>query len=260
MRGLWLAALFVACLGAQTSAPLPDDYEADFEDEAIVNNVLRLTIQADDIYVSSAIQDFVLKQAERMAAAAQRRLDRQQKRIDAAKAAIAEGKAEPATLPPLLEEMQRRLESARQAFSRRDVLKDIVDAARAERERKSLSARRGGRGTARGNVMTRYDGSGRFTALDLRLVASAFSRRFHRALPISAAGTTGVHRSLGFDHRGRIDVPINPDDPEGVWLRQYLEALRIPYYAFRAAVRGSATGPHIHIGPGSTRTVAGGSD
>jgi hypothetical protein len=36
-----------------------------------------------------------------------------------------------------------------------------------------------------------------------------------------------------------------------VWLRHYLEASAIPYYAFRSSVPGKATGAHIHIGPPS---------
>jgi hypothetical protein len=62
-----------------------------------------------------------------------------------------------------------------------------------------------------------------------------------------------VHRALGFDHTGRIDVALMPDSTEGVWLRRYLESKSIPYYAFRAAIAGKATAAHIHIGPGSTR-------
>ena len=72
-------------------------------------------------------------------------------------------------------------------------------------------------------------------------------------MPISARGETALHRSLGFDHRGRIDVALNPDQREGVWLRTWLQRSKIPYYAFRAAVRGKATAPHIHLGPPSTR-------
>jgi len=48
-------------------------------------------------------------------------------------------------------------------------------------------------------------------------------------------------------------VAVNPDSPEGIWLREYLDERAIPYYAFRTAMRGKATAPHIHIGPGSTR-------
>jgi hypothetical protein len=49
-----------------------------------------------------------------------------------------------------------------------------------------------------------------------------------------------------------------PDAPEGVWLRDFLTRNRIPYFAFRHAVPGKATGAHIHIGPGSSRIRNGG--
>ena len=60
----------------------------------------------------------------------------------------------------------------------------------------------------------RYDGDGTFSMV-------AFSRStgvreaFGKTLPVSAMGETAVHRSLGFDHRGRVDVAIHPDHPKG---------------------------------------------
>jgi len=84
----------------------------------------------------------------------------------------------------------------------------------------------------------------------------AFSSKFDRPLPISAEGETEVHRALGFDHRGRVDVAVVPSAPEGVWLRQYLQLRKIPYYAFSRAIPGKATAAHIHIGPGSTRLAS----
>ena len=53
-----------------------------------------------------------------------------------------------------------------------------------------------------------------------------------------------------------MDVAVEPDSREGKWLRQYLEAHRIPYFAFWHAAAGKATGAHIHIGPESTRLSA----
>jgi hypothetical protein len=50
-----------------------------------------------------------------------------------------------------------------------------------------------------------------------------------------------------------VDVALNPDQREGIWLLKYLKKTKIPYYAFRAAVRGKATAPHIHLGPPSLR-------
>ena len=104
-----------------------------------------------------------------------------------------------------------------------------------------------------GKVYTRYDGSGVFTRADLQRVSTAFASHFAKELPISADGETALHRSLGFDHRGRVDVAVSPDQPEGVWLMHFLQTNKIPYFAFRMAVKGMATGAHIHIGPGSTR-------
>ncbi len=59
-----------------------------------------------------------------------------------------------------------------------------------------------------------------------------------------------MHRALGFDHRGRVDVAVVPSAPEGIWLRQYLQSRKIPYYAFSRAIPGKATAAHIHIGHG----------
>jgi len=59
---------------------------------------------------------------------------------------------------------------------------------------------------------------------------------------------------MGFDHRGRFDVALNPGGAEGAWVRRYLTAKRVLFLAFRGAVRGQATGAHIHIGKPSTRT------
>jgi len=43
-----------------------------------------------------------------------------------------------------------------------------------------------------------------------------------------------------------------------VWLIDYLKENHIPFFAFRQAVKGKATGAHIHIGPMSTKLASGG--
>lgn len=88
---------------------------------------------------------------------------------------------------------------------------------------------------------------------DLTAISRRFEEHFHHSLPVSALGQTLVHQSMGLDHRNRVDVALSPDQPEGLWLRQLLEMLHVPYLAFRSAVAGAATAPHIHIGTGSTR-------
>ena len=79
-----------------------------------------------------------------------------------------------------------------------------------------------------------------------------FEKQFGKPLPVSAMGETAVHRSLGFDHRGRVDVAISPDHPKAsgcsnTWSEAH-SVLRLP-----PGGAGKATGAHIHIGPMSTR-------
>ena len=46
---------------------------------------------------------------------------------------------------------------------------------------------------------------------------------------------------------------LNPDGAEGVALINFLQSNGIPFSAFRTAIPGVATGPHIHIGMPSHR-------
>jgi len=87
---------------------------------------------------------------------------------------------------------------------------------------------------------------------DIALVKLAYQKEFSKALPLSAAGDTMTHRAMGFNHRNRVDVAVNAGQPEGIWLRRFLAAHRIPYFAFWRASPGRATAAHIHIGPLST--------
>ena len=102
-------------------------------------------------------------------------------------------------------------------------------------------------------ALIRYNGSANWVLTDAAKVQSFFASRFNQALPISAFGQTAVHDHLGFDHRNSIDVAVSPDSTEGQTLMAYLRSAGIPFIAFRHAVRGSATGAHIHIGYPSKR-------
>ncbi len=104
-----------------------------------------------------------------------------------------------------------------------------------------------------GKLYTRYDGNGVFTRDQFEKISAAFLLAFGHSLPVSADGQTDVHRSMGLNHAGRVDVALNPDQREGLWLLRYLERNKIPYYAFRTAIAHKATGAHIHMGPGSQK-------
>ena len=215
--------------------------EADLRDDALLQATLSMTISPEDIRGSEFAQDLAEKQADEMTAASQRRVQRMESRIKLGP--LADGE-----LNPLLDQMHLRVETARLVISRAALVKEIVRSARADLAAKNA--------LKRGRIMEKFGGNGRFNATDLSMVERAFVRKFGRTLPISADGDTSLHRALGLDHTGRVDVAVSPDQAEGIWLRKYLESLRIPYYAFRKAVVGSATAPHIHIGPPSFRHIS----
>ncbi len=88
---------------------------------------------------------------------------------------------------------------------------------------------------------------------NLPKINAFFSAQFGRSLPVSAHGQTPTHDRLGYDHRHAVDVALHPDSVEGRVLMEYLRSQGISFLAFRGAVPGVSTGPHIHIGRPSSR-------
>jgi len=87
-----------------------------------------------------------------------------------------------------------------------------------------------------------------WSVANLGSIQQFFANRFGHALPTTAIGQSATHDRLGYDHRNAVDVGLNPDSLEGRALISYLQSAGIPYIAFRSAIPGVATGPHIHIG------------
>ncbi|MBA3804273.1 MAG: hypothetical protein H0X14_00970, partial [Acidobacteria bacterium] len=100
----------------------------------------------------------------------------------------------------------------------------------------------------------RYAGSGNWSLSEATKIEGFFFTRFGRHLPVSAYGQSDLHNRWGYDHRNAMDVAVHPDSTEGQSLMAYLSSQRIPFLAFRQAVQGSATGPHIHIGRPSSKS------
>jgi hypothetical protein len=98
-----------------------------------------------------------------------------------------------------------------------------------------------------------YRGPAHWSLAYVPKVQDFFARRFGRPLPVSAIGQTSVHDRMGFDHRDALDVAVTPDSPEGNALMTFLRRSGISFMAFRGAIRGEATGAHIHVGPASKR-------
>jgi hypothetical protein len=80
-----------------------------------------------------------------------------------------------------------------------------------------------------------------------------FSDTFKKELPIAVFGQGAIHDRWRLDHRNAMDISLHPDSAEGQALLSFLQQNGIPYLAFRSAIPGTATGPHIHIGRPSHR-------
>jgi hypothetical protein len=212
---------------------------AEVNDEAILKETL---------FSGAKPVDLTAVQQEDMLAAAQRRFDRQAELVFERQRLLDMGaisKAELGSVNAELETRRHVLDLARERIRLAETQRQTaLEEQNLERALESGTSHK---------AMLKFDGSGHFDKNDFALIAGEFEQQFHSPLPVTARGQTLLHQSLGLDHRGKIDVGLNPEEPEGIWLRHFLEDHQIPYIAFRAAVRGAATAPHIHLGTGSSR-------
>lgn len=214
-----------------------------------VQDALDASILKTSLYSN----DLLPEQADQMIYVAQRMVIRRQKALLDMQELVSAGvisRAEAESSGMNLQHAQEELDWAK---TRATLVQQVAESVRLAKEMASLETQAESHPEWVGSVLTKYEGSGVFTATDRRMLEAAYIAHFDKPLPISADGETAVHRSMGFDHRGRVDVAVTPDQPEGRWLMKYLESKHIPFFAFRAAVPHQATGAHIHVGPGSTK-------
>lgn len=100
---------------------------------------------------------------------------------------------------------------------------------------------------------TRYTGAGGWNLGDSWKVQRFFYDTFQKQLPIAVFGQGAIHDRWRLDHHNAMDIQLHPDGVEGRALLEFLQKNGIPYLAFRSAIPGTATGPHIHIGRPSHR-------
>ena len=105
----------------------------------------------------------------------------------------------------------------------------------------------------RTSSFTRFTGSGGWNLGDAWKIQRFFSDTFNKQLPIAVFGQGAIHDRWRLDHRNAMDIQLHPDGVEGQALLNFLQKNGIPYSAFRSAIPGTATGPHIHIGRPSHR-------
>jgi hypothetical protein len=108
-------------------------------------------------------------------------------------------------------------------------------------------------GLVRTAAYIRYNGGAVWGLSDAWKVQSFFLGAFKRPLPVAVFGQGSIHDRWRLDHHNAMDVSLHPDGAEGQALLGFLRANGIPFLAFREAIPGTATGPHIHIGRPSHR-------
>jgi hypothetical protein len=101
--------------------------------------------------------------------------------------------------------------------------------------------------------LARFNGGSKWSLKEASHIERFFTQKFGRSLPIAAKGQSATHDRFGFDHRNAMDVALHPDSAEGKVLIAQLRKAGIPFIAFRNAIPGTSTGPHIHIGKPSSR-------
>ncbi len=161
------------------------------------------------------------------------------------KSQLAESETAVATAKDKMNEAQRQMANAESQIA------DTLIEAQAEAQLAKTPLRRGS--LVRTTSYIRYSGAGTFALSDAWKVQRFFLDSFKRQLPVGVFGQGAIHDRWRLDHRNAMDVSLHPDGPEGQLLMNYLRANGIPFLAFRSAIPGTATGPHIHIGRPSHR-------
>jgi hypothetical protein len=224
------------------------------EAKAVVEDAKDDAVLRRTLYGIVKVEELTPGQITEMLDAARRRLQRMEPRIAMKQKLIDAGVMARNEILGDFEERELRQRTLELAESRAKTFELLLDAIRAEEEAVAR-AEEARKEAEKFRPVERYDGRGTFRMAMLTQIERAYEKKFGQALPISALGNTELHRTMGFDHTDRVDVALTPDSPEGQWLRGYLEANRVPYFAFRSFVPGQATGAHIHIGPPSLRVA-----
>ena len=197
------------------------DAVADAQDSGI----LRRTAYGSELNVD---------QAEEMVAAAKRRLDRRQKWYDAAAQLVAIGAAPKASLLPLSDDLEAERREVGLVEERARLIHELGEMVSAEANYVNKLAPP----AEAAELAAGYSADGTFAYATYAKVEVAFRERFGRPMPVSAMGETAVHRAMGFDHRGRVDVAIESRPARGRVADRLSEAESYSLFRFSRAGEG----------------------
>ncbi|HEV7743443.1 MAG TPA: hypothetical protein VGO56_00485 [Pyrinomonadaceae bacterium] len=161
------------------------------------------------------------------------------KTVEASEAAVAQAKEK-------VTEVDQRMTGADS-----QIANTVLEAEAEKTLARTKPLRRGGLVST--TAMIRYNGGSSWSLSDAWKVQRFFLDAFKKPLPVAVFGQGAIHDRWRLDHRNSMDISLQPDGPEGQALLGFLRANGIPFLAFRQAIPGTATGPHIHIGRPSHR-------
>jgi hypothetical protein len=152
-----------------------------------------------------------------------------------------------------LDAEQEKLDGARRQMSDADeqIAAILVETEAEKAIAKNLRLAR--QSLVRTNSFIRFTGKDGWGLGQAYKVQRFFSDTFKKQLPVAVFGQGAIHDRWRLDHRNSMDISLHPDSAEGQALLSFLQQNGIPYLAFRSAIPGTATGPHIHIGRPSHR-------
>lgn len=181
---------------------------------------------------------------------------REEEKLELSKKLLAEGliaKAQFEENERALAAAKARVEETRRQMTNADaqIAGVLVETAANDEIAKNLRMAR--QSLIRTSAFTRYAGTSGWNLGEAWKVQRFFSDTFHKELPIAVFGQGAIHDRWRLDHRNSMDIQLHPDGVEGRALLNFLQHNGIPYLAFRSAIPGTATGPHIHIGRPSHR-------
>jgi hypothetical protein len=209
----------------------------------------------DDAAIRASLsqKDMTVEQADALVNLTTRRVERRRKAVEARNQLVADGIIARTELTGAQTDLESAITDQTWAKSRARLTREEAELAKTEQD---IMHQLESAGAHSASLVEHFAGTAHFDLNTFPAIEKAFEARFAHALPVSAMGETELHKSLGFDHRNRVDVALVPEQPEGEWLRRYLTAHNIPFFAFRSASPGQATGAHIHIGPASDHYLA----
>jgi len=192
---------------------------------------------------------------ERLIQSHQGSLERAELRVAQSKELFAQGlvsKVQLSESETALAVIQDKVNEAKQQLANADTqIATTLLEAEAERKIAKLRLPRGALVATTSYI--RFNGSANWLLPESGKVQKFFSDTFHKPLPIAVFGQGPIHDRWRLDHRNAMDVSLHPDGVEGRALIDFLRKNGIPFLAFRGAIPGTSTGPHIHIGRPSHR-------